>query len=43
VVKECSKPGEVSGMVEGIRAETGRALPLLRDEWQFVGIEEVLS
>ena len=43
MVKECSEPVEVSRVVEGIRTETGRALPLLRDKWKYAGIEGILQ
>ena len=43
MVKECSESGEISGVVEGIRTEAGRTLPLLRDKWKYAGIEGILQ
>ena len=42
MVKESKKPGNVSRVVEGVQVKIAWALPLLRDKWKYVGIEEVL-
>ena len=43
MVKESPKPGNVSRVVEGVQDKIAWALPLLRDKWEYAGIEEVLS
>jgi hypothetical protein len=42
VVKESTKPSDISGVVEGVQVKTDWALPLLRGKWKYAGIEEVL-
>ena len=43
MVKESTKPSNISGVVEGVQVKTGRPLPLLRDKRKYAGIEEVLQ
>ena len=42
MAKESPKSRDVSRMVEGVQAKIAWALPLLRDKWKSIGIEEVL-